>query len=66
MPTDLRYFLDPERQDYKRWREMHDATSTYTARVSPSPGQYLQHQRKEVDEDAPGELYACYVLWDYL
>lgn len=45
---------------------MLDSTGAYTVRVSPSPGQYLQHQRKEVEEDAYGGLYACYVLRHYM
>ena len=41
-------------------------TGAYTVRVSPSPGQYLQHQHKEVEEDAHGGLYTCYVLRHYM
>ncbi|CAD6586678.1 MAG: hypothetical protein ASARMPREDX12_002488 [Alectoria sarmentosa] len=66
IPTDLQYFLDFERRDYKRRREMLTTTGAYTVRVSPSPGQYLQHQHKEVEEDAHGGLYTCYVLRHYM
>lgn len=66
IPTDLQYFLDFERRDYKRRREMVGSTGAYVIRVSPSPGQYLQHQRKKVEEHAHGGLYACYVLRHYV
>lgn len=66
IPTDIQYFLDFERRDYKRRREVVDSTGASTVRVSPSPGQYLQHQRKEVEEDAHGGLYACYILRHYM
>lgn len=45
---------------------MLDSTSAYTVRLSPSPRQYLQHQRKEVEEDDYGGLYTCYVLRHYM
>ena len=66
IPTDLQYFLDFERQDYKRRREIPELTDAHTIRVSPSPSQYLQHQRKEMQEDAYGGLYTCYVLRHYM
>ncbi|KAF6236348.1 hypothetical protein HO173_005439 [Letharia columbiana] len=55
IPTDLPHFLNFERRDYKRRREILDSTDAHTVRESPSPGQYLQHQRKEVEEGAVGE-----------
>lgn len=66
IPADLQYFLDFERRDYRRRREMFDSMGACTVRVSPSPGQYLQNQRKEVEEDAHGGLYICYVLRHYM
>lgn len=66
IPTDLQYFLDFEQRDYKRRKEILNSTDAHTIRVSPTPGQYLQHQRKEVEEDAYGGLYACYILRHYM
>ena len=66
IPTGIQYFLDFERRDYKRRRGIHELSGAYAVRVSPSPGQYLQHQRQDVEEDSQGGLYACYVLRHYM
>ena len=62
----LRYFLDFECRDYKERRQKRKSTGAYIDRVSSSPCQNLQHQRKEVEEDSQGRLYTSHVLGHYI
>jgi hypothetical protein len=67
LPTDLKYFLNYERQDRKRRRKLGRRTGTIPGRMCPTAQTYQDHQRRQGVEGAGlGGLYARIVINDFL
>jgi hypothetical protein len=67
LPTDLKYFLNYERQDRKRRRELGRRTGTIPGRICPTAQTYQDHQRNQgVEGTGLGGLYTRIVINDFL
>jgi len=67
LPTDLKYFLNYERQDRKRRRKLGRRTGTIPGRMCPTAQTYQDHQRRQGVEGAGlGGLYTRIVINDFL
>jgi len=67
LPTDLKYFLNYERQDQKRRRKIGRRTGTIPARICPTAQIYQDHQIKNGVQGAElGGLYTRIVIHDFL
>lgn len=65
VPTDLKFFLDFEREDFERRTEALKITGSRPGRICPSPLQYQVHQEQELERGVCGGLYMSYVLRHY-
>lgn len=65
VPTDLKFFLDFEREDFERRTEALKTTGSRSGRICPSSLQYQVHQEQELERGVCGGLYMSYVLRHY-
>jgi hypothetical protein len=67
LPTDLKYFLNYERQDQKRRRTIGRRTGTIPARICPTAQTYQDHQMNNGIQGAElGGLYTRIMVHDFL
>ncbi|TKA61113.1 hypothetical protein B0A49_12752 [Cryomyces minteri] len=67
IPTDLQYFIDSEKRDFKNRTDIARRLGHIQPRMTPTPQSYLEHQMNQgkLPRDACGGQYWRYTLRDY-
>ncbi|EON69692.1 hypothetical protein W97_08952 [Coniosporium apollinis CBS 100218] len=69
LPSDLRYFIDFEKEDFRCRESRARDTGSIPKRTCPTPQMYLEHQIRngivKEQEGTLGGLYLRYTLYDY-